>query len=230
MPSSPVPLVDLKTQYSALKSEIDSAVEAVMTRGDFILGTEVNSFEQSFAEFCGTDFAVGCASGTDALYLALRALDVGPGDEVILPAMTFAASAIGVIMCGARPVLVDVDPETALIDLAAVERAITENTKVLMPVHLYGQCMNMNALNELAARYDLAVVEDAAQAHGASDDAGNVAGGSGSLAVSASTPARISGPMAMGESSRPAMQVWRIAFELFAIGDPASNTTTKQLA
>jgi dTDP-4-amino-4,6-dideoxygalactose transaminase len=174
-----IPLVDLKAQYRAIEMEVKSAVHEVFARTDFILGREVQSFEEEFSAFCHAKHAVGCASGTDALYLALRALGIGPGDEVILPAMTFVATALAVTQCGARPVLVDVDPETALIDPEQASRAVTRHTKAIIPVHLYGQCAPMEPLLKLAREHDLRIVEDAAQAHGAIDASGRPAGSIG---------------------------------------------------
>jgi dTDP-4-amino-4,6-dideoxygalactose transaminase len=164
---TPVPLVDLKAQYRTIQSEVDEAVRRVIERADFILGAEVEAFEQQFAAYCGVEHAVSCGSGTDALHLALKAFDIAEGDEVIIPAMTFVATALAVTMCGARPVLVDIDPEAALIDAANIERAISAKTRAILPVHLFGQCADMEAINDLANRHGLRVIEDAAQAHGA---------------------------------------------------------------
>ena len=119
-----VPLVDLRAQYATVKTEVDAAVEGVLARGDFILGKELKLFEAEFAQYCGAKFGVGVGSGTDALHLACRALDIGPGDEVIMPAFTFVATALGISLAGATPMLVDVDPRTALIDAEAVARAV----------------------------------------------------------------------------------------------------------
>jgi dTDP-4-amino-4,6-dideoxygalactose transaminase len=163
----PVPLVDLKAQYHTIKLEIDEAMRRVIEGADFILGAEVDAFEQEFATYCGVENAVGCGSGTEALHLALMALDIGKGDEVIVPAMTFLATALAITMCGARPVLVDVDPETALIDPEAIEGAITSRTRAILPVHLFGQCADMNSIKDIGQRHNLRVIEDAAQAHGA---------------------------------------------------------------
>jgi dTDP-4-amino-4,6-dideoxygalactose transaminase len=138
-----------------------------MDHCDFILGEEVGRFEASFAEYCRVPHAIGVGNGTDALHLACRALDIGPGDEVILPAMTFASTAFGVSLTGARPVLVDVRSEDGLIDPEKIEAAVTPRTKAIIPVHLYGQSADMDAVREIAARHSLAVIEDAAQAHGA---------------------------------------------------------------
>ena len=164
---APIPLVDLKAQYRTIKAEIEAAMRRVLERGDFILGADVEAFEKEFAAYCGTGFAVGCGSGTEALHLGLEALGIGPGDEVIMPAMTFVATALAINQCGAWPVLVDVDPETALIDPTAIERAITAKTKAILPVHLFGQCADMAAIGAIARRHGLRIVEDAAQAHGA---------------------------------------------------------------
>ena len=139
----------------------------MLDRCDFILGEELELFERNFAEYCGTTYAVGVGSGTEALHLACLALGLGHGDEVIIPAMTFVATALGVSMTGATPVLVDVRPEDALIDPARVEAAITPRTKAIIPVHLYGQCADMAAIGAIAAKHSLKVIEDAAQAHGA---------------------------------------------------------------
>lgn len=179
MTSQFIPLVDLNAQYNSLKSELDAAVLNVLARGDFILGKSVGEFESAFAAYCGVDHAIGCANGTDALHLALRALDVGPGDEVIVPAMTFIATALAVSLCGATPVLVDVEPTTALIDPALIEAAITDKTKAIIPVHLFGQCADMAAIQKIADKHGLKVVEDAAQAHGALFSDGTRAGTKG---------------------------------------------------
>ena len=162
-----IPLVDLKAQLETIRNDVDEAISDVLARCDFILGQDVSAFEQEFAEFSGAAHAIGCASGTDALHLALRAFGIGEGDEVIMPAMTFVATALAISMTGAKPVLVDVDPDTALMDPKKTEAAITDRTKALMPVHLFGQCADMDKFMDIADRHSLVVVEDAAQAHGA---------------------------------------------------------------
>jgi dTDP-4-amino-4,6-dideoxygalactose transaminase len=162
-----IPLVNVSRQYQQLAPEIDAAMKDVCGRGDFILGRAVTHFERAFAEYVGVRHCIGVASGTDALHLILRALGVGPGDEVILPANTFIATAQAVWCCGADPILVDCDEQTATIDPAAVTRAITSRTKAVMPVHLYGQPADMDALLATAREHGLRIVEDAAQAHGA---------------------------------------------------------------
>jgi dTDP-4-amino-4,6-dideoxygalactose transaminase len=162
-----VPFVDLTAQHRSIADEIGPAVADVLSDCSFILGRQVEAFERAFAEFTGVAHAVGVSSGLDALRLALLALDVGPGDEVILPANTYIATALAVSAVGARPVLVDCDPQTYLLDLGAVEAAIGDRTRAVIPVHLTGQAVDMDPLLELAARHELHVVEDAAQAHGA---------------------------------------------------------------
>lgn len=162
-----IPLVDLKAQLATIRADVTAVMAAAVDRCDYILGEDVTAFEREFADFCGTRFSLGCASGTDAIHIVLRALGIGPGDEVIVPAMTFIATALGVSLTGAKPVLVDVDPETALIDPRKIEAAIGPRTKAIMPVHLYGQCADMEAISAIARKRDLIVVEDAAQAHGA---------------------------------------------------------------
>ena len=171
-----LPLVDLDAQHRGLRTEIDAAIARVFASSRFILGEEVAAFERDFAAYCGVDHAIGCGNGTDALELALWATGVGPGDEVITVAHTFAATAEAILRCGAVPVFVDVRDDTLLMDVAAVEAAITPRTRALVPVHLYGSCVEMTRLTELAQRHGLRVVEDAAQAHGATTSAGRRAG------------------------------------------------------
>jgi dTDP-4-amino-4,6-dideoxygalactose transaminase len=162
-----VPFVDLGAQYRTIAAEIDDAVSKVIRETDFILGREVRLFEEEFARFCEAQYAIGVDSGTSALELALRAYDIGPGDEVITVANSFIASALAISHTGATPVLVDVDPETYTMDVAAIEKAITPRTKAIIPVHLYGQHADMDPILQLAQRHQLVVVEDACQAHGA---------------------------------------------------------------
>ncbi|MBM4043688.1 MAG: DegT/DnrJ/EryC1/StrS family aminotransferase [Planctomycetes bacterium] len=161
-----IPFVDLKTQYQALADEIGAAVTSVMKRSDFILGEDVSLFEKEFAAFCGVRHAIGVASGTDALYLSLMACGVGPGDEVITVANTFIATVLAISFVGAKPVLVDIDPTTYNMDVGKVSAAITSKTKAIMPVHLYGQAVDMDAVLQVAKAKGLKVVEDACQAHG----------------------------------------------------------------
>jgi dTDP-4-amino-4,6-dideoxygalactose transaminase len=163
----PIPLVDLSASHAEVAAEIAAGWERVLSRTAFILGDEVAGFEEAFAAFCGVAHCVGVASGTDALELALRALGVGAGDEVILPANTFVATALAVTRAGATPVLVDVDPATLLVDPEAVRAAWSPRTGAVMPVHLFGQVAPMEELLPVAAAAGVPVVEDAAQAHGA---------------------------------------------------------------
>jgi len=161
-----VPFVDLVTQYRAIASEVEIAVTEVLSRCNFVLGPQVDQFERAFADFVGCQYAVGVSSGLDALRLALAGLAIGPGDEVIIPANTYIATALAVTAQGAKPVLVDCDPSTYAIDVSRIEPAITARTRAIIPVHLTGQSADMDPILNLAARYRLRVVEDAAQAHG----------------------------------------------------------------
>jgi dTDP-4-amino-4,6-dideoxygalactose transaminase len=162
-----IPVLDLKAQYQSIREEIDDAVFGVMESGLFILGPNVRALEQEVAEYCGCGYGVGVASGTDALRLAIDALEIGPGDEVITTPFTFVASGNTISRAGAIPVFVDIDWQTFNLNPLLVERAITERTKAILPVHLFGQLAEMDALMELAVRYGLPVIEDSAQAIGA---------------------------------------------------------------
>jgi dTDP-4-amino-4,6-dideoxygalactose transaminase len=162
-----IPLVDLGAQYESLRSEINAAIQQVLDARCFILGPPVGEFEAAFARFCGAAHCVGVASGTDALQLMLRGLGIGPGDEVIVPAFTFIATALGVSLAGATPVLADVRREDGLLDPDKILPAITPRTKAVLPVHLYGRCADMEPIRAVAAAHGLLVLEDAAQAHGA---------------------------------------------------------------
>jgi dTDP-4-amino-4,6-dideoxygalactose transaminase len=164
---APVPLIDLVEQYEAIRGEIQAAIEPVFAMQRFVLGEEVAEFEKEMAAFCDARHAIGCASGTDALILALQALGIGPGDEVITTPFTFFATASCIHRVGARPVFVDIDPETFNIDPEAVAAAVTSRTKAILPVHLFGQCAEMEPLWRLAIQRGLAIIEDAAQAIGA---------------------------------------------------------------
>ncbi len=166
MVATQIPFVDLKAQFAALREEIVPRVMRVMQDGSFILGPDVRRFEENFASYVGAPYCVGVESGTAALQLALEALGVGPGDEVIIPANTYIASAIAVSATGAKPVLVEMD-ETYFLDASLLEQAVTPHTKAIMPVHLYGQAVPMEPILRCAQRHDLRVIEDASQAHGA---------------------------------------------------------------
>jgi len=184
-----VPLVDLKAQLPEIQAEVEEGFARIVKNTAFILGQEVASFEEEFAAFSEVEHCVGVGSGTDALELALRALEVGPGDEVIVPANTFIATPLAVVRAGATPVLVDCDPEHYLIDVSQVEGKITERTKAIMPVHLYGQCAPMSELVALAEKRGIALCEDAAQSQGAKQH-GRVAGGFGRIAATSFYPGK----------------------------------------
>ena len=163
-----VPFLDLRAQNDPLRDEILASIEEVIGMSAFAGGPFVAKFEEEFAAYCGTQTAVGVGNGTDALWFALLALGVGPGDEVITVAHTFMATAEAISFCGAKPVFVEIDEETYTMDPALLERAITPRTKAIVPVHLYGQMADMDPIMEIAGRHGLPVVEDACQAHGAS--------------------------------------------------------------
>jgi dTDP-4-amino-4,6-dideoxygalactose transaminase len=161
-------MADLRAQHAGIRAEMDAAIGRVVESAHFIRGEECGLFEKEFAAFCGASHACGVANGTDALTLALRAYGVGPGDEVVTVANTFIATGEAIVLNGAKPVFVDVDPDTFTMDPASLERAITARTKVVLPVHLYGHPADMEAIGAIAARHGVRVLEDAAQAHGAS--------------------------------------------------------------
>jgi len=163
-----IPMVDLRAQYLAIKDEIDAAVQRVIENSQFILGPEVEAFEKEMASYCGTSYAIGVASGTEALQLALLACGVGPGDEVITTPFTFIATAEAITQCGAAPVFVDIDPVTYNIDPGLIEAKITPGTRCILSVHLYGHPADMDTIMELAKKHNLKVIEDCAQALGAS--------------------------------------------------------------
>ncbi|MBK9779903.1 MAG: DegT/DnrJ/EryC1/StrS family aminotransferase [Anaerolineales bacterium] len=162
-----ISLVDLTAQYHSIKKEIDAAVLSTLESGHFILGPQVVKFEESIAAYLGVQHAVGLASGTDALVIALRALNIGEGDEVIIPAYTFFATAGTVMSVGAKPVIVDVDPQNYEVDITKIEAAITPKTKAIIPVHLYGHPAEMDPIMEIAHKHGLKVIEDNAQGFGA---------------------------------------------------------------
>jgi dTDP-4-amino-4,6-dideoxygalactose transaminase len=162
-----ISFLDLKAPYAELKSEIDTAVNRVISSGLFILGPEVEIFEREFAQYCGAKHCIGVANGLDALHLSLRALGVGPSDEVIVPSNTYIATWLAVSHCGAIPVPVEPDPKTYNINPTLIEAAITSRTKVILPVHLYGQPADLDPILDIAKRRHLHVLEDGAQAHGA---------------------------------------------------------------
>jgi dTDP-4-amino-4,6-dideoxygalactose transaminase len=184
-----VPMVDLRAQTARIRSELDAAITRVLDSTRFIAGEDCLRFEEEFAAYCGVRHACGVANGTDALILALRAYGVGPGDEVVTVANTFIATGEAILLNGARPVFVDVDPETFTLDPGRLERAMTPRTKVIIPVHLYGHPADMDAIGEIAARHRLPVLEDAAQAHGAEVN-GRRAGALGHAACFSFYPAK----------------------------------------
>lgn len=159
--------VNLTIQHQTLREEINAAIQRILDHADFILGEDVNQLEEEFAAYCGTKYAIGVDSGLSALELSLRALGIGPGHEVIVPAHTFTATAAAVTFAGAKPVFVDVDQGTWNIDPEKIEAAITSQTKAIIPVHLYGLPANMQVILDIAEKNNLVVVEDACQAHGA---------------------------------------------------------------
>ncbi len=160
-------LVDLVNQYKNIKPEIDAAIHAVLDTGHFILGKTVSDFEFNTAKYLGVKHAIGCASGTDALQVALMALNIGPGDEVITTSFTFVATVETIALLGAKPVYVDIEPDTFNIDPEKIEAAITKNTKAIIPVHLYGHSADMDPIMQIANKFGLHVIEDTAQAMGA---------------------------------------------------------------
>ena len=162
-----VQFIDFRKQYETVKNDIDVGLKRVFETGNFILGKEEKDFENEFAKYCDAQYAVGVNSGTDALYLAVAALDIGEGDEVILPTFTFIATALCVSYTGAKPVFVDIEPETYNIDPQTIAKVITPRTKAIIPVHIYGQPANMQEILAIARTHQLKVIEDAAQAHGA---------------------------------------------------------------
>jgi len=162
-----IPFVDLKTQYQNIREEIDPAIQDVVSSGWFVGGPRLKAFEEAFASFCQAEHAIGVSSGTAALHISLAAAGIGPGDEVITAPNTFIATTEAITLAGARPAFVDIDPESCNIDPGRIEEALTERTRAIMPVHLYGQPADMDPILEIARRHDLMVIEDACQAHGA---------------------------------------------------------------
>lgn len=168
-----VPFLDLKAQHAPLRAELEAAAGRVLASGRFVLGPEVAGFEREFADFVGTAYAVALNTGTSALHLALLALGIGPGDEVITVPSTFVATVAAIVYTGARPVFVDIDPATCTLDAARLSAAVTGRTKAILPVHLYGRMADMDAILEFARSKGIAIVEDACQAHGADTDGRN---------------------------------------------------------
>jgi dTDP-4-amino-4,6-dideoxygalactose transaminase len=206
-----IPLVNVERQYNEYRREIDAAYHRVMRSGSYILGAEVAAFEQEFAHYCGTKYAVGVASGYDALVLALRALGIGPGDEVITVSHTFISTALAILAVGAKPVFVDIDPRMLLMDCSKINKKITPKTKAILPVHLYGNVVDMDAIMAIARTRHLFVIEDACQAHG-SQYRGRYAGSIGDIGCFSFYPSKNLGAIGDGgalitKSSRIARQV-----------------------
>ena len=176
-----IPFVDLKAQYASIRTEVNAAIQGVLDSCQFTLGSEVAALEDEYAKYCQAKHAIGVNSGTSALHLALLATGVEPGDEVITVPFTFVATASAIHYCHARPVFVDIDPHSFNMDPNRVEAAITKRTRAILPVHLYGQCADMDPLRDIARRHGLALIEDAAQAHGA-EYKGRRAGSLGDIA------------------------------------------------
>jgi len=175
-----VPMVDLRAQHAPLREELDAAVLEVLRSGHYVLGPNVRAFESEIAQYLGVEYAIGCASGTDALQLALRAAGVGPGTEVITTAFSFIATAEAIAHTGATPLFVDIDPDTLTLDAAAARAALSARTAAVLPVHLYGQSADLDALRALCAEHGLMLIEDAAQAIGG-EHGGRKLGGIGDL-------------------------------------------------
>ena len=197
MTTMQVPFVDLRAQHAPLREAIDKAFADLLTKGDFILGAAVERFETDYAAYIGARHAIGVGTGLAAIELALRAFDIGPGDEVITPANTFIATVLAILAVGAKPVFVDMDAATYAIDAAAINAAVTSRTKAIVPVHLYGQPVDIDAVLAVARRHNLVVVEDAAQAHGARYQ-GKRAGGFGHAAAFSFYPSKNLGALGDG--------------------------------
>ena len=162
-----IPLVDLRAQYLGIKEEIDRAINDCIVESNFIKGKKVTEFENAFSQYLGADYCVGCGNGTDALELILKSLNIGSGDEVIVPALTWIATAEAVNNVGAEPVFVDITTDTCIIDAGKIEEKVTKRTKAIIPVHLYGCPADMNQISRIGKKFRLFIVEDCAQAHGA---------------------------------------------------------------
>ncbi len=192
-----VPFLDLSRTHDTIRADLDATWHRILDRSRYILGEEVEAFETEFARYCGAEHAIGVANGLDALHLILRANDVGPGDEVLVPSNTFIATWLAVSQVGATPVAVEPDPATYNMDPAAAARAINGRTKAIIPVHLYGQPADMAALRDLARRHGLLCIEDAAQAHGSTFD-GRPAGSLGDAAAFSFYPGKNLGALGDG--------------------------------
>lgn len=209
-----VPLLDLSEQNQLLRPEIEAALGRVLDTNGFILGAEVSALEKELAEYCGVKHVIGCASGTDALLLALMAFDVGQDDEVITTPYSFFATVSAITRLGAKPVFVDIDPNTYNLDVSQIEAKITEKTKAIQPVHLYGQCAEMLELQELSRKYNIPLVEDAAQAIGA-EEFGKRAGAMSEIGCFSFYPSKNLG--GMGDGGFMTTDDDELAHKLFAL-------------
>ena len=206
-PSRTVPILNLNAQYQTIQTKLEETILEVLRSGNYILGKYVTSLEEKVAELCGAKYGIGVANGTDALMIALWALDIGPGDEVITTPFTFAATVEAICLRGAKPVFVDIDPDSFNIEPAQIEKAITKNTKAIMPVHLYGLPAHMDPINAIAQRYGLKVIEDNAQGIGATYK-GRPTGGLSDLACTSFYPTKnlgAAGDAGMIVTSDPAL-------------------------
>ena len=220
-----VPFLDLKAQYQSIKDELDAAVLNTLASTQYVLGKEVAAFEEEFAAFCDTRHAVAVNSGTSALHLALLAIGLKPGDEVITVASTFVATVAAIDYVGARPVFVDVDPDTLNMDPRLIEARITERTKAILAVHLYGHPADMDPILEIAHRHGLKVIEDAAQAHGA-EYKGRRVGGIGDLGCFSFYPGKNLGACGEGGMVVTTIRTTRTRFACSATGGSRASTTT----
>ena len=216
-----VPLVDLAAQHVRVRDTILAEIANVVERSAFILGEPVSTFEGEFAAFCGARYCAGVANGTDAIELALRALEIGPGDEVLVPANTFAATALAVLRAGATPAFVDSDPRYHMIDVDDASKRISRRTKAIIPVHLYGQLAPMPSIIQFARSHDLAIIEDAAQAHGALQD-GSPPGSGGRAATFSFYPSKNLG--ALGDGGAVITNDGEIAARIRALRNYGSDT------
>ncbi|MES2693310.1 MAG: DegT/DnrJ/EryC1/StrS family aminotransferase, partial [Verrucomicrobiota bacterium] len=221
MNKTSVPFLNLRAQHDPLRPEIMSVIQDVIDNNAFAGGPFVARFEEEFASFCGTRHCVALGSGTEALWLALLALGVGPGDEVITVPATFMATAEAITYCGAKPVFVDIDEQTYTMDPAALERAITPRTRAVIPVHLYGQMADMDPIMEIAARHHLFVIEDACQAHGA-EYKGRKAGSIGHAGCFSFYPGKNLG--ALGEAGAVTTNDSALAGEIATLRDHGQHT------
>jgi dTDP-4-amino-4,6-dideoxygalactose transaminase len=193
-----VPFLDLKAAVDELRSDIDAAIARVLTSGHYVLGSEVEAFERDFAAYCGAEHAIGVADGMDALHLVLRAWRIGPGDEVIVPSNTYIATWLAVSQCGATPVAVEPDPATHNLNPDCIEKMLTSRTRAIIPVHLYGQPVDIDAIVTLARAHGLKVLEDAAQAHGARYKGRRIGGFGGDAAAWSFYPGKNLGALGDG--------------------------------